>query len=207
LPRKVISRGISMTPYIEMHPLLLRVVRVVEQSDSEHGPVIPPIAVSEEDTLTQLSHALAAPYHKQGTPHRIWQDIITTERTRYPRAKLIEDNAKLLEESDEPVSKEIIQTGDIFAVEFQDEDGNWLVDADSIGQGAIVLRDPYVPPPLFGPGNDFFLTMQSSTSSSSPGASAIDKKTTPTKNWKSSTPTASSSKRNQDPGTLGLGNM
>jgi hypothetical protein len=191
-----------------MHPLLLRVVRLVEQSESEHGPAIPPVEISVGDTLTQLSHALAAAFNKQGTPHRIWCDVLPTEWTLYPCAKLIEDRARLLEESEDSVEKELIQTGDAFAVEFQDEDGNWLVDADRLGSGAIVIaNDPCIPPPLFGPANDFFLSMQSSTSSSARGTSALNKTSAVTKSWTSSAPVASSSKRNQEPGTLGLGNM
>lgn len=195
-------RGISKTPEIELHPHLLRPVRLIEQSEGDHGPKLPPVAVSAGNTLAELVDALGAPFKEVGRKHRVWTDVYIDDYTGYPRAKLVEDRAKLVPESDELVEDKF-QSGDNFAVEFQ-ENGDWLVDANKIESGSslvLVGGDTTTPPPLFKPGGGFYST-------SFPGAKNSDTKTPVAKAAaKSTAVVASSSKSGQEPGTLGLGNM
>jgi ubiquitin carboxyl-terminal hydrolase 4/11 len=208
LPRKVIAQGISNQLMIELHPLLLRVVRVVEQSTSDTGPSIPPVAVSVGATLIELSKALASPFNMNDTPHRIWTEVRPDTSTLYSLQQLIEDRAQLLKESEESVGKQMIESGDVFAIEFQ-ENGNWLVDADKMGSGAMELFSSAIvpPPPLFSSGNDFFLTLQSNLAMGSQGSGSTNKKTPAAKITKTFGATSSSSRGDREPGTLGLGNM
>lgn len=203
LPRRVVPRGISRAPEIELHPHLLRPVRLVEQSEDDRGSAMPPVAVSAGSTLAELVVALAAPFKETGRKHRVWTDVYIEDWTHYPRAKLLEDRAKLVPESDELVEDKY-QTGDGFAVEFQ-ENGDWLVDADKIDSGSSLVlvgpsADTGTPPPLFKPGGGFFATFI-------PVPKHPDPKPAAGKASKSTALVASSSKQGQEPGTLGLGNM
>ena len=171
-------------------------------------PRIPPVPISAQDTLKDLYKAVAAPFHLQGIPHRVWMDTHQRESTIYPRALLIQDGAKLLEESDASIEKALIETGDTLAVEFQ-ENGQWLIDADNLSSNSSSSTSTIlgVPPPLFGPGSDFFQNLQDKTvKSTPPTSSGSNQKSTAVKTWKSSTP-VTPSKRSVEPGTLGLGNM
>lgn len=191
-----------------MHPCLLRVVRLVEQSTSDPGPLLPPIAISAGLTLAEMSLALAAPFNEHERAHRIWADIYPVDWTRYPRAKLIEDCGKLLEETQELVGDRF-ETGDSFAVEFQ-ENGDWLVDAEKVGSNSagasqvVLVNDTAEPIPLFGSGKGFFAGIETTIKEKQPKEK---QPATATKLSKSVSLVPSSSKRAQDPGTLGLGNM
>lgn len=198
LPRKVIARGIFQQPSIEMHPLILKVVRIADPSSSTAGPFVHRIAISVSATVRDLHKAIHALFNVSDSPFRVWSVGDVPEDTPYDVSKLKQEdsNPKLWSESDDLLEHEYLTTGDSFVVEFQ-RGGQWP--SDTVPQN-------HTPAPLFGAGNDFFGKMQerglgSKTNDAKPATATSSKISL----WKSSTPT--SSKRIQEPGTLGLGNM
>ena len=198
LPRKVVARGVFQQPTIEMHPLILKVARVADPSSPTAGPFVHRIIISVSATVRDLHKAIRPLFNFPDIPSRIWSVDDVSEDTPYEvsRLKQEDSNHKLWSETDDPLEKECLTTGDSFVVEFQ-KDGQWPSDA---------VPQNHTPAPLFGKGNDFFGKMQerglgSKTNDAKPATATTSK----TPQWKSSTPT--SSKRVQEPGTLGLGNL
>ncbi|KAF9645869.1 UCH-domain-containing protein [Thelephora ganbajun] len=198
LPRKVIARGIIQQPTIEMHPLVLKVVRVADPSSPTTGPFVHRITISAAATVKELYKAIHALFNVPETPFRIWSINDVLEDAPYEVSKLKQEdpNPKLWTETDDLLEHEYVGNGDSFAVEFQ-KDGQWP--SNTVPQN-------HAPAPLFGTGNDFFGKVQarslgSKTDDAKPATATSSKISL----WKSSTPT--SSKRAPEPGTLGLGNM
>lgn len=198
LPRKVIARGVFQQPTIEMHPLILRVVRIADPSSPTAGPFVRRITISASATVRDLRKATHSLFNVPNTPFRLWSVSDVPEDGPYDASKLKQEdsNPKLWSESDDLLEQEYVATGDSYVVEFQ-KDGQWP--SDTVPQN-------HTPAPLFGSGSDFFGKMQErslgSTTNDAKPATATSSKISL---WKSSTPT--SSKRVQEPGTLGLGNM
>ena len=198
LPRKVIPRGVFQQPTIEMHPLILKVVRIVDPSPPAAGPFVHTISISISASVRDLYKAIHALFNVPDTPFRVWSVIDIPEDAPYEVSKLKQEDAnpKLWKESDDLLEHEYVATGDSFVVEFL-KDGQWPSD---------LVPQNHTPVPLFGSGNDFFGKLQEKSFGSKTNSA---KPTTATSSkidslWKS-TPT--SSKRVKDPGTLGLGNM
>lgn len=198
LPRKVIARGAMQQPTIEMHPLVLKIVRIADSSSPTAGPFVHRIAISAASTVKELYKTIHALFDVPDTSFRVWSVSDAPEDVPYQMSKLKEENPspKLWSESDDLLEHDCVENGDCFAVEFQ-KDGRWPSDA---------VPQNHAPAPLFGTGNDFFGKMQTR----GPGSKTDDAKpVTATSSkislWKGSTPT--SSKRALEPGTLGLGNM
>jgi hypothetical protein len=181
-----------------MHPLILRVVRTADPSSSTTGPLIHRITISASATVRDLYKAIHALFNVPNVLFRVWFVGDVPEDAPYEASKLKQGDPspKLWSETDDLLEHEYVSTGDGFAVEFQ-KDGLWPSDA---------VPQNHAPPPLFGGGNDFFGKMQektlgSKTNDAKPATATSSKISL----WKSSTPT--SSKRVQEPGTLGLSNM
>ena len=181
-----------------MHPLVLRVVRIVDPSSPLAGPFVHRITISATATVKELHKTIHALFDVPGTQFRVWSANEVSEDAPYEVSKLKEENPnpKLWSETDDLLETECVENGDCFAVEFQ-KDGRWPSDA---------VPQNHTPTPLFGRGSDFFGKLQTR----SPGSKTDDAKpATATSSklslWKSSTST--SSRRAPEPGTLGLGNM
>jgi len=198
LPRQVIARGAIQQPTIEMHPLILKVVRIADPSSPTAGPFVHRITISAAATAKELHKAIHALFNVPDAPFRVWSVGEVPEDAPYEVSKLKENdhNSKLWSETDDLLEHEYVGSGDCFAVEFQ-KGGRWP--SDTVPQN-------HTPALLFGTESDFFVKIQargsgSKTDDAKPAAATSSKMSL----WKSSTPT--SSKRVQEPGTLGLGNM
>jgi hypothetical protein len=181
-----------------MHPLILKIVRIVDPSSPTAGPFIHTISISVSATARDLHKAIHALFNAPDTPFRVWSVVDILEDAPYEVSNLKQEdsNPKLWSESDDLLEHEYVTTGDSFVVEFQ-KGGRWPSD---------VVPQNHTPAPLFGTGNDFFGKLQeksfgSKTNDAKPSTATSSKMSL----WKNSTPT--SSKRVQAPGTLGLGNM
>ena len=185
-------------PTIEMHPLILKVVRVADSSFPTTGPFVRRITISAAATVKELHKAIHTLFNVQDTPFRVWSVSEVPEDASYGVSKLKEDNSnpKLWSETDDLLEHEYVGNGDCFAVEFQ-KGGQWP--SDTVPQN-------HTPAPLFGTESDFFGKMQTRTlGSKTDDAKPATATSSKISLWKSSTPT--SSKRAPEPGTLGLGNM
>ena len=198
LPRKVIARGVIQQPTIEMHPLILKVVRIADPSSPTAGPFVHRITISAAATVKELFKIIHELFNVPDTPFRVWSVNEVPEDAPYEVSKLKENDhsSKLWSETDDLLEHEYVGSGDCFAVEFR-KGGRWP--SDTIPQN-------HTPTPLFGSGSDFFGRMQargpaSKTDDAKPATATSSKMSL----WKNSTPT--SSKRAPEPGTLGLGNM
>ena len=181
-----------------MHPLILKVVRVADSSLPSTGPFVHRITISASATVRDLYKAIRALPDAPDIPFHVWSVGDVPEDASYEVSKLKEggSSSKLWNETDDLLEHEYVSTGDSFAVEFQ-KDGRWPSDT---------TPQNHAPAPLFGGGNDFFgkleeRTLGSKTNDAKPATATSSKISL----WKSNTPT--SSKRVQEPGTLGLGNM
>ena len=181
-----------------MHPPVLKVVRIADPSPPTAGPFIHRITISVTATAKELHKAIHALFNVPDTPFRVWSVNEIPEDAPYEVSKMKEGNPnpKLWIETDDLLEHKYVENGDCFAVEFQ-KDGQWP-------SGTVPQN--HTPAPLFGAGRDFFGGIQTRSLGSKMGdakpATATSSKISL---WKSSTPT--SSRRVQEPGTLGLGNM
>lgn len=181
-----------------MHPLILKVVRIADPSSPTAGPFVHRLTSSVSATIRDFHKAIHALFDAQNTPFRVWSVGDVPEDAPYDVSKLKQDDLspKLWRETDDLLEHKYVTTGDSFVVEFQKDD-QWPSD---------LVPKNHAPAPLFGGGNDFFGKMQEkslgSKTNDTKSATATSSKISL---WKSSTPT--SSKRVQEPGTLGLGNM
>jgi len=181
-----------------MHPLILKVVRIADLSSPTAGPFVHRITISAAATVKELRKEIHALFNVPDTPFRVWSVTEVPEDAPYEVSKLKEDNPnpKLWRDTDDLLEHEYVESGDCFAVEFQ-KDGQWP--SNTVPQN-------HAPVQLFGTGRDFFGKMEAGSLGSrmddGKPATATSSKTSL---WKSNTPT--SSKRSQEPGTLGLGNM
>ena len=182
-----------------MHPLVLKVVRIADSLSPTAGPFVHRITISSTATARDLHKAIHALFDVSDAPFRVWSVSDVPEDTPYEVSKLKQEEpaSKLWTETDELLEHEYVSNGDSFAVEFQ-KDGQWPSDK---------VPKNHAPAPLFRAENDFFGRMQqdrglgSKTNDAKPAAATSSKISL----WKGSTPT--SSRRAQEPGTLGLGNM
>lgn len=178
-----------------MHPLVLKVARIADPSSSTAGPFVHSVTISSAATVKDLQKAIQEVFNIPDIPFRVWPVADVPEDAPYEVSKLKEDNpnSKVLADADKVLEQEFVESGDCFAVEIQ-KDGQWL--SNTVPQNNA----------LFGTGKDFFGKMQanslgSKTGEAKPVATTSSKITL----WKNATST--SSKRAQEPGTLGLGNM
>jgi ubiquitin carboxyl-terminal hydrolase 4/11/15 len=193
---------------IELHPLRLKVFRLVRSSSEGANTPHPWITISAGVTVTALCSALSkcVALTAQDLPYRIWKIGIATndsQEIEYPASRLPMSDAKILHSSDKTLEEEGIELDDAFVVEFKQPDG-WIAEAP---------RSFLQPAPLFNSDEGFFNRM---STTSSPVSSATAYKgdyfnTTGTSVSKPSTAlTLSNNKtfmRTLEPGTLGLGNM
>jgi ubiquitin carboxyl-terminal hydrolase 4/11/15 len=189
------------------------------------GPPAPTVTVSADTSVgefcQQLARALKSSHDPSDT--RIWALVhprTEVDGSQYPISRLLEVGGRLLSEYDEQrktLDDALIQSGDLFAVEFR-EQAAWLVDAATVpAPGDAPGIEKELPPPLFNSENDFFSRMQTGASGKPSLSSVTSKDITirPTssklpgfyKSTVSNKVTSTSNTKIKDPGTLGLGNM
>ncbi|KAG9312963.1 cysteine proteinase [Chiua virens] len=202
LPRSVIARGHLGEPSLELRPPRLKVLTLVDsRSDGPDGPPHNYVILSTKDTVRKLSQELLTSVSpRTDVTYRIWK-IQPGEYpgSLFPASKLAAQGAELLEINDKTLEDALIEFDDPFVVEFL-QDGKWLSDQMSTAP-APAASTPYVPPPLFGTGEDFFTRPFTRTSAGS-STKAHDSQVAPFKSFG-----FSKNRLLQEPGTLGLGNM
>lgn len=211
LPRKVIERGVMKAASLELRPPKFSVHLLVLSSIPGQSVAPLEVTVSSTDKVADARRAFAegvAPQKASTTQYRIWRipsQAASTERL-FPADTLATCGATELTPAEATVEEEFVDSGEAFVVEFM-AGGQWLVDASKFtvttnGTTSQTTPPPPPPPPaqpapLFGSGPDFFSKLQQK---SPPAAS-----TTAVSLFKPSASTRS--KIQQDPGTMGLGNM
>lgn len=199
LPRKVITRGIMHEKSLELHPPRLKVFRLTDRvTDVRSLPmhVQASSADAVKQTLVALVNAIRSESEPPDTVHRVWKlrEPSDSDGSLYPASKILA-NATLFPESDKSLSEALVESDDIFVVEFQ-ENGKWIVDEDE----ATVHSQA----PIFNQNGDFFSKMMTNTLSKIiPNGPT----TTFANSFSRSLSPAAGRAKFVEPGTLGLGNM
>jgi len=215
LPRRVVARGASKLPALELLPLRLKVFKLVKSL----GPTNPPhpwVTISAGETIAELCTKLAAavsPDKETRSPYRVWNlttDVDDKSETEVLGSQLPAFGAKIIEESEKTLEEHGIESDDTFAVEFKQPDG-WIADAPKADQTKVFALES--PRPLFN-SNDAFFNRMSPLSSQRPadtyvGMGLYDRLTSSTSRSPSTAVTVGNKSlmKTLEPGTLGLGNM
>ncbi|CDO75837.1 hypothetical protein BN946_scf184951.g35 [Trametes cinnabarina] len=214
LPRKVIARGILQEPQLELRPPAFKVHLL--SPTALPGQNLPPreVTVSSTDKIREVRHAFAAAFNPQKAASgqfRVWKIApnASTDCALFSVDTLRTCGAALLEDSDRTVDDELVDSSEVFVVEFMTRD-SWMVDAAQVAPLSADGASQAPPPPtqagpIFNSGPDFFSQLQqrsaptvSTTDATSFASSAV----TVSKPGPSAKP-----KVQREPGTLGLGNM
>lgn len=202
LPRAVIVRGLQKQAVVELHPLRLKVFRLVRSSSEGASAPHQWITISAGETVTALSSALSkcVALTTQHTPCRIWKLGIATDDSQdieFPMPQLPMSDAKILDESGKTLEEEGVEMLDAFVVEFKQSDG-WIAEAPR----------SLLPAPVFNSDDGFFNRMSSTLS---PVTSVTTYKGGYFNGSGSHVAKPSVSikafAKTLEPGTLGLGNM
>ncbi|OCH87381.1 UCH-domain-containing protein [Obba rivulosa] len=221
LPRKVITRGLANEPSLELHPPRVTVYTLIAFAPPGTFTVKPrEVAISSKDTLSTVCRTFAeqfARFEVDRREYRVWKlsDGASHPNIRYTPDLLKQHGASLLDRSDKTVEEEMIEAGDGFVVEFQ-QNGFWVVDPSEIpasGTGTLSesqQTEKALPAgPLFSDGADFFGSLQKRPTSPKRDATSVSSAFSPRRLWPDtgSSSEANSKSSTQLPGTLGLGNM
>ncbi|KZT63497.1 cysteine proteinase [Daedalea quercina L-15889] len=216
LPRKVIARGVQNEPTLELHPLRLKAH--ILTSSAVPGVTRPPrfVTVSVQDTMDDLYKTLANPSTIASRMYRIWRLVendSSLDQVPCTPKQLKQCGATQIQPSSRKVGEELIEPGDSFVVEFQ-EDGIWVVDSSEVTPRPVFDSQSTVTqstPKLFGPDSEFFgqfLANASSTSVSNVTSSPAKPVLSNMPDRIGSSAVVPRSKGGgSEPGTLGLGNM
>ncbi|KDQ61690.1 hypothetical protein JAAARDRAFT_123860 [Jaapia argillacea MUCL 33604] len=233
LPRQVILRGYHKEPYLELHPLHLRVLLIIEghlDSEQVYADSEPTyITISESATVIALRQELAksvATGHRISHPFRTWRWVDGSPAGDEDDGSIMtvdefdSHQMQLLEPSEITAAEALVQSGDVFLVEFREE-GEWLIDENNHGPqstrataAAKANSNPIMnalsggqssnlPQPIFGQNGDFFSSFGQLGRPFTIPASSGSNEITQLPRLVAST----SYKSSQEPGTLGLGNM
>ncbi|KAI0666784.1 cysteine proteinase [Trametes maxima] len=220
LPRRVILRGLSQQPILELRPPSFKVHLLAP--DVVPGQSVPAkeVTVSSTDKIGDARRAFAEAISlsKASGQFRVWkipagtstgQLIFSADSLRTCGASLLEDNGGI-------VGDELVDSTEVFVVEFFDKD-KWIVEPAAVAPPSDGVRPPPAAPPpppltqpqpspLFGPGTDFVSRLEQKSAPSvntsvvstyKPGSVSVNKAST----------SVSRHKVQCEPGTLGLGNM
>ncbi|KDR80672.1 hypothetical protein GALMADRAFT_241045 [Galerina marginata CBS 339.88] len=212
LSRRVIARGLSKLPALELRPLRLKVFRLVKSSVNSTTPH-PWLTISAGETISKLCTELAGKVDQGGEtrPYRIWKVGISFEEVseiEFLGSQLSASDAKIIEGSDKTLEEEGIESDDAFIVEFKQTEG-WIVEVPKPVQTPSTIEAPR---PLFSSNEGFFNKMSSTFS---PASSVAPYKSSLYDGFGSSSKTTSTAltlsnksiSKTLEPGTLGLGNM
>lgn len=215
LPRRVIARGATKLPSLELLPLRLKVFKLVKSLGSTNPPH-PWVTISAGETIaelcTKLAHAIS-PDTDTTSPYRVWNltaDVDDKTETEFLVSRLPASNAKIIEGSDKTLEEHGIESDDTFVVEFKQPDG-WIVDAPKADQTKAVALENFRP--LFNSNEGFFNRMSplsSQRSADSYGGMGLYDRLTSSASRSPSTAVTVGNKslmKTLEPGTLGLGNM
>jgi ubiquitin carboxyl-terminal hydrolase 4/11/15 len=211
---------------LELRPPQFSPLLLVNTTDlTISGPPAPTVILSADTPVGEFCQQLARAIKSSHDPSdtRVWALVhprTEVDGSQYPTSRLLEVGGKLLskdEEAHKTLDDALIQSGDLFAVEFK-EQGAWLVDAAAVPTpGDAPGTDKELPPPLFNSENDFFFRMQTGAGGKPSSSSITSKDITirPTSSklpgfYKSTVSNKAASTGNtkvKDAGTLGLGNM
>ncbi|KAI0766593.1 cysteine proteinase [Trametes elegans] len=222
LARKVIARGISQEPTLELRPPTFKVHLLTPASLP--GQTVPPkdVTVSSTDKIRDVRRIFAhavSPSKAAAAQYRVWKITpeASTDQLFFAIDTLRTCGAALLQDDDSTVGDELVDSSEVFVVEFMNRNA-WSIDPAAVtplSNGTSVSSAPPPPPPppptqpgpLFNSGADFFTQLQHKTGST-PSTTTI----APSSVFKPNSVTAKSnssvrSKVQHEPGTLGLGNM
>ncbi|OSD02956.1 cysteine proteinase [Trametes coccinea BRFM310] len=218
LPRTVIARGIMQEPQLELRPPAFKVHLL--SPTTVPGQTMPPkeVTVSSTDKIRDVRRTFAmalSPQKASSTQFRVWKIApdASTDSLLFSADTLRTCGAALLEDSDRTVDDELVDSSEVFVVEFMSRD-HWLVDSAQVtplSDGTASSSQPPPPPPtqpgpIFNSGPDFFSQLQQKT----PAAVSTTSATMFTPGTVSTSkvgPSSSKPKIQREPGTLGLGNM
>lgn len=216
LPRKVIARGLMQEPVLELRPPSFKVHLLTPTSIPGQSSPVREVTVSSTDKIRAVRHAFATAVSPQKAAlgqFRVWKTTsnASMDQLLFPADTLRTCGASLLEDDENTVGDELVDTSEVFVVELMTRE-KWILDASEVAPPPNGAPSPSAPPPpppptqpgpLFGSGTDFFTQLQkkappvtnATTSAIKPGpANALTKSST-------------RPKVQHDPGTLGLGNM
>lgn len=213
LARKVIPRGISKEPSIELFPPRFRVYRLFDDSSATltSGSTELSVEGSEAQLVKDLLPTLARTADPSTSEdYRVWkvQQTEPDDGDEFPKGKLVDLGAQILEFSDKTLSDALIDSEHSFIVQFK-KDGAWVMDVPPAkalhGNGPDTSSSLFHPAqPLFGQSADFFSRLAQSRPTmivnGVPASSALLKPAVPISSTVRKKPA-------QAPGLLGLGNM
>lgn len=207
LPRAVIARGITKQTTLELHPLRLKVFRLVKSSAEGANTPHLWVTISAGESITALCSKLlhVVALTAEDVPYRVWKiGTNDSDGIEYLASQLSISDAKIIDASDKTLEEDGIESDDAFVVEFKQSDG-WIVEAPK-----AILQ----PAPLFESADGFFNRMSSTfspSSSSLPYKNIFNTSEISSSKTPSVSLTLSNGNKNfmkaLEPGTLGLGNM
>ncbi|KAF8159509.1 hypothetical protein B0H34DRAFT_654719 [Crassisporium funariophilum] len=214
LPRRVIARGATRLPALELRPLRLKVFRLVKSHLDPARTAHPWITISAGETISTLCSTLASATSSDGqtgTPYRVWKVDVPPDdvaQIEFLGSQLPNSEGKIIEESTKTLEEESVESDDAFVVEFKQPDG-WIVEAPKAVQKPLAIEGPR---PLFNSNDGFFNKMSTtfSPASSTSGYRSNLYNGFSSSGSKSTAITSIGSKissKTVEPGTLGLGNM
>ncbi|KAI0372717.1 cysteine proteinase [Pilatotrama ljubarskyi] len=217
LPRKVIARGIVQEPVLELRPPSFKVHLLAPASIPGQNMPVKEVTVSSTDKIRDVRRAFAAalsPQKAASVQYRVWKiaSDASTDQLLFSADTLRGCGASLLADDDGTVGDELVDSSEVFVVEFINRD-KWIVDPAEVtplSDGVPVPSGPPPPPPtqpgpLFSSGSDFFSKLQTKTAPVVETATSSAFKPGPI--TAVSKAGSSAAKVQREPGTLGLGNM
>ncbi|KAI1793553.1 cysteine proteinase [Ganoderma leucocontextum] len=216
LPRKVIERGFMKQASLELRPPKFSVHLLVLSNIPGQSIAPLEVTVSSTDKVSDARTAFveaASPQKASTVQYRVWRlpsQAASAERL-LPADTLRTCGATELAPTETTVEDEFVDSGEAFVVEFMNR-GQWIVDASEFANGVAPQTSPPPPPPptqpapLFSSGTDFFSQLQTKSPPAVSTTAASPFK--PNALVSTNKPSASTRpKAQQDPGTMGLGNM
>ncbi|OJT02905.1 Ubiquitin carboxyl-terminal hydrolase 4 [Trametes pubescens] len=217
LPRKVIARGLMQEPILELRPPSFKVHLLAPTSVPGQSTPVKEVTVSSTDKIRAVRHTFAAAVSPQKAAlgqFRVWKTTsdASMDQLLFPADTLRTCGASLLEDDDNTVGDELVDTSEVFVVELMTRD-KWLLEVSEVApptNGAPAPSAPPPPPPptqpgpLFGSGTDFFTQLQQKAPPVTNATTTSAFKPAPSN---ALTKSSARPRVQHDPGTLGLGNM
>ncbi len=217
LPRKVIARGLMQEPILELRPPSFKVHLLAPTSVPGQSTPVKEVTVSSTDKICAVRHTFAAAVSPQKAAlgqFRVWKTTsdASMDQLLFPADTLRTCGASLLEDDDNTVGDELVDTSEVFVVELMTRD-KWLLEVSEVApptNGAPAPSAPPPPPPptqpgpLFGSGTDFFTQLQQKAPPVTNATTTSAFKPAPSN---ALTKSSARPRVQHDPGTLGLGNM
>ncbi|KAI0644201.1 cysteine proteinase [Trametes meyenii] len=220
-PRKVILRGPSQQPILELRPPSFKVHLLAPTDIPGQSLPVKEVTVSSTDKIGDACRAFAQTISssKASGQFRVWKipASASTDRLIFSADSLRSCSAALLEDNGGIVGDELVDSTEVFVVEFFNQDKDkWIVELAEVALPSDGAQPPTtVPPPpltqpqsgpLFSPGTDFVSRLEQKTAPSVATSAVSTYKAGSVSVGKAST-SVTRHKVQCEPGTLGLGNM